>query len=192
MLDLRGLDPLGVGDGPAAAVREWQMLGLAEQLAAFDPVVVSSFAAGLHGSQSDLDVVCDIRAGGFVEAVTAAYGQRPAFMHWISGPRTVITFKGEWLPVELVAEALPVERQAAYRHAVAHRRLVECGGARFATAVRGVRLHQRMKTEPAIAAVLGLAGDPYAAVDRLAEAPSVELRDLMAAAENGPYWLRTA
>ena len=45
---------------------------------------------------------------------------------------------------------------------------MEAGGPELAAAVRELRRREGLKTEPALAAVLGLAGDPYAAVDGLA------------------------
>jgi hypothetical protein len=69
-------------------------------------VLVSSSAAGLHTDARDLDIVCDTRAGGFLEAVAAACGERPGFEHWTAGTRQMILFSGERLLVELAGEAL--------------------------------------------------------------------------------------
>jgi len=179
VLDLRGVPPLATGRGPVDAWEEWHRLQFRQRLPTFDPVLVSSFAAGLHGVASDLDVVCDTRPGGFIEAVTAAYGERPGFEHWATGTRTMIAFQGTRLPVELAGEPLPVERQTAYRHAVAHRRLAELGGEHFVATVRAIRRRDGLKTEPAIARALGLDGDPYQAVERLSDAPDDALRGLI-------------
>jgi len=179
MLDLRALPPLAGGSGPAAAWKEWLDLQFREQLSRFDPVLVSSFVAGLHTDASDLDIVCDTRAGGFLEAVRAAYGERPGFEHWTAGTRTMVAFKGQRLLVELAGEDLPVERQRAYRHAVAQRRLTALGGPDFVAAIGAVRRRDGLKTEPAIARILRLDGDPYEAIERLSDAPDHRLRDLL-------------
>jgi hypothetical protein len=181
-LDLRTAPPLqGCGDGPAHARHEWAVSAIAARLAAFDPVVVSSLAAGLGTDGSDLDVVCDLRAPGFLDAVRGAYEHRPAFTIRPDGPLTLVTFTGARLTVELVGAARPVEEQTAYRHAVAHRRLVAAGGPAFACAVREQRRLDGLKTEPALAAVLGLDGEPYAAIERLAAVGDAELIELVRA-----------
>jgi hypothetical protein len=169
LLDLRAVPPLtGVGDGPARVAREWQACDLATVLADWDPVVVSSLAAGLGLETSDLDVVCDLRAPGFAAAVRSAFGDRPGFRSWRHGALHLTSFRGLSMDIEIVGEPRLVEEQLAYRHAVAHRRIVDEQGPAFAAAVRDLRLRTGLKTEPAIARLLGLDGDPYAAVERLA------------------------
>jgi Domain of unknown function (DUF4269) len=180
MMDLRRQPPAdGVGPGPSLVRTEWDELELGKRLAPYDPVAVSSMLTGLNVGPSDLDVVCDLRPGGFLQAVRAWYGDRPGFATWRSGPRTVVTFDGPHLRVELVGEERAVEEQTAYLHAVAHRRLTDLGGAAFIRAVRHARLEHGLKTEPAIAAVLGLAGEPYAGVMRLAAATEGDLVALL-------------
>lgn len=180
LLDLRHLPPLtGVGDGPQRVAREFAALGLGQRLAAYDPIVVSSLASGLGSDSSDLDIVCDLREPGFLEAATAAFGDRPGFAHWTTGERTVVAFDGAELHVELVGEARPVEAQVAYRHAVAHRRLVEAAGSGLATQVRELRARRGWRTEPALSSVLELDGDPYTVLAALAVAPDARLRRLV-------------
>ena len=180
LLDLRTLSVLtGVGDGPQRAARELTALGLPGRLAAYDPVCVSSLLAGLGVPDSDLDLVCDLREPGFVDAATTAYGDRPGFATWTTDERTVVAFDGEDLHVELVGEAKRVEAQVAYRHAVAHRRLVQAGGAALATRVRELRVRRGWKTEPALSAVLELDGDPFTALAALAVAPDERIARLV-------------
>lgn len=171
VLDLRAAPVLdGFGDGPARAADAFSRLRIRELLAPFDPVNVSSLASGLGLEDSDLDVACDLRTSGFEEAARSAFGSHEGFeLRASGGGRTLVTFAGAGLRVELVGEPLPVEHQQAYRHAVAHRRAVEAGGPALAAAVRELRRRDGLKTEPALAAVLGLCGDPYEAVDALAE-----------------------
>jgi hypothetical protein len=169
LVDLRTVPPLtGVGDGPARVAREWEACGLATVLAEWDPVPVSSSAAGLGLESSDLDVVCDLRTPGFATAVRGAFGDRPGFRTWRHGALHLTAFRGRDMDIEIVGEPRPVEDQLAYRHAVAHRRVVEEHGPAFAAAVRDLRRRTGLKTEPAIARLLRLDGDPYVAVERLA------------------------
>ena len=169
--DLRGAAPLeGVGDGPARVAREWAASGLGVVLARWDPVVVSSAAAGLGLPGSDLDVVCDLRPPGLPtpsgRRSATVRGSRPG-----GGGRSSWSRSAARRWSELVGEPRPVEEQLAYRHAVAHRRLVLERGPAFAAEVRDLRRATGLKTEPAIARILGLDGDPYAAVERVAVEP---------------------
>ena len=177
-------------DGPELARRAWDELRIDEVLSRFHPALVSSLASGLHTPTSDLDVVCDTRGGDLVAAARAAYGDRPGFATWTSGERTLVAFDGPRLRVEISGEPRPVDEQTAYRHAVAHRRLVELGGPGFAAHVRGLRRRRGLKTEPALAAALGLDGDPHAAVEALADAPDERLRELLIRAPGGAGWPR--
>jgi uncharacterized protein DUF4269 len=163
------------------ALAEWKQLKLGERLASYDPVAVSSMLTGLNVGVSDLDVVCDLRQAGFLEVVRARFAERPSFETWRAGSRTVVSFEGTRLRIELVGEERAVEEQPAYLHAVAHRRLVDLGGERFARSVRRARRERGCKTELAIALVLGLHGDPYVEVMRLAGATEQELTALIRA-----------
>ena len=187
MIDLRQQPPVrGVGPGPSLALAEWKELRLGERLAPYDPVAVSSMVTGLNAGVSDLDVVCDLRPAGFLKAVRRWYGERSSFETWRTGSRRVVSFEGARLRIELVGEELAVEEQPAYLHAVAHRRLVDLGGERFARSVRRTRRERGCKTEPAIAFVLGLSGDPYVEVMRLARATDQELTELIGPGASEP------
>jgi hypothetical protein len=174
-----------VSDGPERARREWAELRIDEALAGLHPALVSSLASGLHAEHSDLDVVCDTRGGDLVAMARRAYGDRPGFETWTSGERTLVAFDGPTLRVEISGEARPVEEQTAYRHALVHRRLAELGGPGFAAHVRDLRARHGLKTEPALAAALGLPGDPYAAIEALADAPDDRLLELLIRAPGG-------
>jgi hypothetical protein len=175
--DLRDLDALAHGSPTQRrALAEWRALDVAGRLAQFDPVLVSTLASGLDVDGSDLDVACYSRDPSFAAALRDAYGERPGFSIWRSGERTTAKFDGPTLAVEIFGEPQPVEQQAAYLHALAARRLVALGGEGFAAAVKTARIEQGLKTEPAIAAVLGLDGDPYERVRQLADAPDDALR----------------
>lgn len=93
-------------------------------------------------------------------------GDRVGFrMHqWVGGGRPLIAafFENGW-PFEIFAAAEPVAEQAGWRHFLVERRLLAIGGARFRAAVMALR-GEGVKTEPAFARVLGIEGDPYAAL----------------------------
>ena len=65
--------------------------------------------------------------------------------------------------VEIFGQDRPVTEQWGFRPMVVEARLLDLGGPGFRNAILALR-HQGLKTEPAFARLLGLGGDPYAAV----------------------------
>jgi hypothetical protein len=85
----------------------------------------------------------------------------------------VAQFETDAFPVEVFGTARPVERQVAWRHLSVMKRLVEAEP-RLRERVRALK-REGMGTEPAIAHLLGLEGDPYEAVLALEETPEEAL-----------------
>ncbi|MET0241758.1 MAG: DUF4269 domain-containing protein [Sphingobium sp.] len=152
------------GRGYEAAL---QSAGILAVLAQFDPHVAGTPPLGLDMPGSDIDILCHAPdAGAFARAVWAAFAEHAGFaMHqWTSSVRPVIaSFRAEGWEFEIFGDAVPVREQAGWRHFMVERRLLALGGEGFRTAVMQAR-STGMKTEPAVAAVLGLGGDPYAAL----------------------------
>lgn len=145
-------------------------------LAAFDPRVAGTFPLGIDMPGSDIDVLCHAPdAQAFARAVWAAFRTVPGFaMHqWVGAERAVVAaFTMHGVPFELFASPIPVDAQVGWRHFTVERRLLAERDASFRDAIISAR-QAGMKTEPAFAHVLGLAGDPYAALLDLAdEAPT--------------------
>ncbi len=141
--------------------------GVLARLAPFDPHVAGTPPLGLDLPDSDIDILChapDPQA--FAAAVWAACRDLPGFAmwQWQGRDRPVVAqfqFAG-WL-FELFGQGRPVAEQLGWRHFQIERRLLALGGEPLRTAVMACR-HAGAKTEPAFAQVLGLAGDPYAAL----------------------------
>ncbi|QHW34307.1 DUF4269 domain-containing protein [Paenibacillus rhizovicinus] len=138
-----------------------------EKLAIYDPVLVGTVPIGIQTASSDLDIICCVadfdrfeadartlfhREAGFVCKRSEAAGDR--------SERITVNFMVENWPIELFGERLPVRQQNGFRHMVIESRLLALFGEAFR--VRVVRLkNEGMKTEPAFARVLRIAGDPY-------------------------------
>ena len=73
---------------------------------------------------------------------------------------------------------MPVEEQNAYRHLNVMSRLSVLGGKEFKYTVRELK-QEGLKTEPALAKLLGLRGDPYQAILELEEFDDFELEELI-------------
>lgn len=144
-------------------------------LAAFDPRVAGTFPLGIDVPGSDIDVLCHVLdAQAFARAAWEGFGAVPDFrMHqWANGERAVVaTFTMHGIPFGVFGSPVPVDAQVGWRHFEVERRLLAEGGAPFRDAIMAAR-RAGMKTEPAFAHVLGLAGDPYAALLDMADAVS--------------------
>jgi hypothetical protein len=160
---------------------------LLHDLAPFDPTIVGTFPLGLQIDGSDLDIACtcdDLDA--FERALRASLstlGVAPVRIDRLAlSPEAVVaSLTWDGLPIEIFCQPLPVHEQAGFRHMVVEGRLLALGGAPLRDRVRALKL-AGAKTEPAFAHVLGLAGDPYAALLTLEDWPTSRLRDLVLAA----------
>ena len=155
-----------------------------ERLADFDARAAGTPPLGLDVPGSDIDVLCCAPdAHVFAAALWAAFGDAPGFTltQWRDPPRPVIAaFDAAGWRIEVYGEAAPVERQRGWRHFAVERRLLALGGPRFRSAVLELR-HRGQKTEPAVAAALGLPGDPYLALLELGDQNDADLRAVLCA-----------
>ncbi len=151
-------------------------------LAAFDPHVAGTPPLGLDLPDSDIDILCHAPdADAFCTiAWFACAGFEDFTMHqWRSGGRPVIArFRAQGWAFELFASPEPVTAQAGWRHFIVERRLLGLGGDRLRDAVMTAR-REGLKTEPAFAKILGLRGDPYAAILALEAQSDTALADLL-------------
>lgn len=162
-----------------------QATRLIELLHPYDPHVAGTPPLGLDLPASDIDILChapDII--DFTRSVWGALAGMTAFsMHqWASGWRPVVaTFEGRGWRFEIFASTQPVAEQAGWRHFLVERRLLALGGELFRSSVMRHR-QAGSKTEPAFAAALGLAGDPYLTLLKLESQADDDLAALLVAA----------
>jgi hypothetical protein len=156
--------------------------GLLAALARFDPHVAGTPPLGLDLPESDIDVICQaIDAESFTKTLWdfASSCDGFAIHQWTSEGRPVVaSFVLEGWPVEVFGDPRPVARQPGWRHFEIERRLLVLGGDRLRAAVMQ-RRRDGLKTEPALAHLLGLAGDPYAALLALDEMPDADIVRLL-------------
>jgi hypothetical protein len=178
--DWRDISYLERGNDKQASAYEWiDMLGILDDLAAFDPALVSTVCVGLDVAGSDLDIICRFEdPQRFRDTVVGLYGTQPRFrFSFLDEERSqaVASFKFGEFRFEIFGSRTPIEQQPAYRHLQVMSRLVELGGDPFQRAVRRLKT-AGVSTEPAIAQLLELPGDPYQAVAALEDASDAELR----------------
>jgi hypothetical protein len=162
-----------------------KMAGIMTHLAAFDPHAAGTPPLGLALAASDIDILCHAGdAQAFGAAVWRHFSHYPEFSlrQWRSADRPVVAsfFAFGWA-FELFGQAKPVREQEGWRHFDIERRLLELGGEAFRADIMVAR-RQNLKTEPAFASVLGLPGDPYAALLDLERLPASRLLQLLAKA----------
>lgn len=158
------------------SLREAQVL---EQLACYQATVVSTIWLNLDVTDSDIDVLCCYQSKDtFVSCVTTTYRWYPQFEIIVKQDYVVARFQQNGFVIEIYASVVPIEQQRAYQHFVVMERLVAIGGEEFKAKVRSLK-QQGLKTEPAIAQLLQLAGDPYRAVQNLYLHPRQELHKLV-------------
>ncbi|OUJ74359.1 hypothetical protein BXP70_11080 [Hymenobacter crusticola] len=149
-------------------------------LQAYQPLLVGTVPIDLQQPGSDLDIVCAVYdLGAFEALVQAQFGHYPDFAvrrtERQGYPSIVVGFTlGEW-PIELFGQPVPSAQQHGYRHLLIEHRLLTLGGAAFRARVHAQRA-AGLKTEPAFATALGLAGDPYAALLALETCSDAELQ----------------
>ena len=151
------------------------------------PVLVGTFPLDLTVPSSDLDIVCeapDLAAFRQTLAKFAAYPKYTVRLASTTEPALIASFEVEGLTVEVFGQNLPTARQNGYRHLVVDARLLAAGGAALRQRLLALKA-RGVKTEPAFAQVLGLAGDPYQALLTLEAYDETALAALVATGGNG-------
>jgi hypothetical protein len=161
--------------------------GLWPLLREYGPVLAGTVPLDIATAASDLDVLCEVPAAAqqaFGELLRAHFGARPGFrlVQKTIGRHvtTVASFGYEAEEIEVFGQAQPIARQHGWRHLLVEHAVLAAGGEAWRTAVRTLK-QQGLKTEPAFAQLLGLPGDPYAALLALEDWPAEALRERVAA-----------
>lgn len=155
-----------------------------ESLEAFDPRWVGSIPLDIHGPGADADICCSANGNldGFEAFLRSEFGglsDASVSPNQHAGEASVIAkFSLGDLPVEIYGRNRPVETHESYIHWLAEHRLLDLAGDRLLEDVR-VTKAAGLKTEPAFAQVLGLGGDPYSELLKLASPSDSALRSVL-------------
>lgn len=166
MKDWRNLHYLLDGDvrqRQAHAVLE--ALDLFYFLRAYDPILAGTIPIGIYLPSSDLDIICHAsQLQQFAQEVQGHFNTYLSFRLKEKlirkEPSVIAYFEYGGFGIELFAQAIPTEKQFAFRHMVVEERLLQQHGPAFRQQVIALK-RQGYKTEPAFARLLGLTGDPY-------------------------------
>ncbi|MDL2241772.1 DUF4269 domain-containing protein [Bacteroidales bacterium OttesenSCG-928-L03] len=136
-----------------------------DKLHPYDPILAGTIPIGIDIPDSDLDILCRVEDHEvFSREMILLFGGEQGFMTETNTHGellvTLVRFTLPPFELELFGQNIPTQEQNAYRHMLVEHRLLTEHGESFRQAV--IRLkEQGMKTEPAFAHLLGLAGDPY-------------------------------
>ncbi|MFM5007645.1 DUF4269 domain-containing protein [Aeromonas sp. R9-2] len=175
----RRLDYLAHGNPRQRSVHALLTAGVWDDLAAqcADMALVSTLAIGLDRPGSDLDILCQHPD----PAEFAATLETQGWLAYAKGDNVWLlerTFscldqscavsgsdksEASW-PLELYVTPAPIETLNGWRHLTLMAALLERFGDAFYREVLRLRLEEGLKGEAAMCRLLGLAGDPYAAL----------------------------
>ncbi|MFQ1655425.1 DUF4269 domain-containing protein [Aeromonas veronii] len=175
----RRLDYLAHGNPRQRSAHALLTAGVWDELAAqcADMALVSTLAIGLDRPGSDLDILCQHPDPAAFAATFAEQGWQASDKGdniWLL-ERTFSCLdqhfansgsdksKASW-PLELYVTPAPIETLNGWRHLTLMAALLERFGDAFYRDVLRLRLEEGLKGEAAMCRLLGLAGDPYAAL----------------------------
>ncbi|MBX7143303.1 MAG: DUF4269 domain-containing protein [Oligoflexia bacterium] len=153
---------------------------LLELLSEFNPVVVSTICLDIDTPNSDVDIICYApNLERFSQVARANFGSLDNFFVRQRNDASVVCgFRLSKFEIELFASSIQVEEQRAYLHLVVTARLLAIGGDVLREEIRALK-RAGHATEPAIAQILGLQGEPYDALAMLSEASDRDLAALL-------------
>jgi hypothetical protein len=163
------------------AYRVLTELDIFNQLIEFEPFLAGTVPIGIDVEGSDLDILCCFSSRkDFMRKVSATFGSMSHFrLREKDNPEVVIVnFTTEAFDIEIFAQSIPVREQYGYRHMLVEQKILESYGPDFQKKIIALK-KTGVKTEPAFAQLLGLAGDPYKALlefNHIQELPLIQIK----------------
>ena len=139
-----------------------------KKLKPFDPFLAGTIPIAVDIETSDLDISCNYEdKQNFITELTVSFAHEKSFglrETKIDEVETVIAnFMIGHFEVEVFGQPIPVKTQNAYRHLIIEYQILAMRGEVFRQEIIKLK-RQGLKTEPAFASLLGLNGNPYAAL----------------------------
>ena len=142
------------------------------RLQEFDPVLAGTIPLDADIEGSDVDLICCAEDLAPFEGRAAQFDDERGFSSWrgeVAGePTCIVRFERGGFPIELFAQAVPCDRQAAVRHLRTEHALLERHGEPLRALVRRLK-RSGLSTEQAFCRALALEGDPYVVLLELPE-----------------------
>jgi len=159
-----------------------QELKLLEQLSAFNPTMIGTPPLGIDIATSDIDIACYSEDLDYFEMhCTQAFGAIGDYSSTTTTAQSIATaivrFTSHGWDIEIFCQPTPVEQQWGVRHYRIEQRILKLAP-HVAPMIREMK-EGGLKTEPAFASLLGLKGDPYAALLELENETDEALRSTL-------------
>lgn len=148
-------------------------------LAAYDPVVVSTICLNIDTPASDIDILCYAQnSESFTDCLNLHFSAAENFqLRRRTDEAIICNFSIPGFAIEIFGCRTPIKQQRAYQHLLVSARLLAIHGEKLRSKLQK-RKTSGQKTEPALAELLGLSGDPYQAVVNLHALSDSELMAL--------------
>jgi len=139
-----------------------------EKLSAFDPLLAGTIPIDIDIPGSDLDIICYWQnVTSFIFLLEKSFATKQNFnlrKEIINGQKTVIAnFLIDDFEVEIFGQNIPSKEQNAFNHMLIEHQILQEKGDGFKQKIIELK-RQGLKTEPAFAQLLALAGNPYEAL----------------------------
>lgn len=136
-----------------------------EKLSEFNPILTGTIPIEIDIPESDLDIICYWKdKAKFIEIIKISFSKMQDFFCRdliINDQETIIAnFSIDTFEIEIFGQNIPTKDQNAYKHMIIEHQILLAKGNDFREEVVKLKL-QGLKTEPAFAKLLQLAGDPY-------------------------------
>ena len=158
------------------AIYDCQILQKLEQ---YNPTVVSTILVGLDTDDSDIDIICSYNQSSvFFKDTKLLISNCFNGICKKKDNYVIAQFQYAGFLFEIFGTDREIESQMAFRHYQVMKRLSQIGRTNFQNAVRAIK-KTGIKTEPAIASILQLKGDPYESILLLEQLKDTELARLL-------------
>jgi len=145
-----------------------------EEVLLFKPVIVGTYPIGINIESSDIDVIISYKDLNHMKELLMVYKDYDNFSIKLEDV-LVCNFKASGFEFEIYVDTKPIETFNSYRHLVIERDLLNYFGQDFRQEIIELK-RKGVKTEPAFAALLGLFGNPYDALLKLADKDYSDLK----------------
>jgi putative acetyltransferase len=166
MIDFKNIDYLKTGNNRQRnAYFALLKLEIFDYLKKYSPILTGTIPIEIDLPDSDLDIICECKDHSeFAKDLTYKYGKYFDFQIWTNSyygiKSTIASFSYEGQKIEVFGQNVPTDNQNSFRHMLIERQILQDKGTEFRNKIVELK-KQGIKTEPAFAQILGLAGDPY-------------------------------
>ena len=139
-----------------------------EKLSAFNPLLAGTIPIDIDIPESDLDIICYWQnVSDFIALLEKSFATEQNFNlreETINGEQTVVAnFWIDDFEVEIFGQNIPSKEQNAFKHMLIEHQILQEKDDGFRQKIIELK-RQGLKTEPAFAQLLALAGNPYEAL----------------------------